>query len=48
MDEEMSSFEANGVFQLAELPESRKPVGGRWVHAVKRNEQGGVSKFKAR
>jgi hypothetical protein len=48
MDEEMSSFEANGVFELTELPESRKPVGGRWVYSIKRNEQGAVSKFKAR
>jgi hypothetical protein len=31
MDEEMSSFEANGVFELTEPPESRKPVGGRWI-----------------
>lgn len=28
MDEEMLSFEANGVFELTELPESRKTVGG--------------------
>jgi hypothetical protein len=50
MDEEMSSFEANGVFELTELPESRKPVGGRWVYSIKRkrNEQGAVSKIKAR
>jgi hypothetical protein len=48
MDEEMSSFEANGVFELTELPPARKPVGGRWVYAVMRNEQGAVSKFKAR
>jgi hypothetical protein len=48
MDEEMSSFEANGVFELTEPPESRKPVGGRWIYSIKRNEQGVVSKFKAR
>jgi hypothetical protein len=48
MNEEMSSFEANGVFEYTELPESRKPVGGRWVYSIKRNEQGAVSKFKAR
>jgi hypothetical protein len=48
MDEEMSSFEANSVFEFMELPESRKPVGGRWIYSIKRNEQGVVSKFKAR
>jgi hypothetical protein len=48
MDEEMSSFEANSVFELTELPESRKTVEGIWVYSIKRNEQEAVSKFKAR
>jgi hypothetical protein len=48
MDKELLPFEANGVFELTELPGSRKTVGGRWVYSIKRNEEGAVSKFKAR
>ena len=48
MDAEMESMEANGVWELTELPLDAKAVGGRWVYALKRDKGGKVEKFKAR
>lgn len=48
MDEEIASLDRNGVYELVELPAARKAVGGRWVYALKRNQDGTVAKFKAR
>ena len=47
MNEEMDSLLNNDTFELTQLPEGRKVVGGRWVYAVKlgpNNEE----QFKAR
>ena len=48
MDEEMESFDSNGVWELTELPSSRRTVGGRWVYLLKKDPNGKIAKFKAR
>ena len=48
MDDEMESMESNGVWDLVDAPSDRKSVGGRWVYALKKDNDGQVVKFKAR
>lgn len=48
MQEEITSLEQNGTWELCNLPESRKPVGSKWVFKVKKNTDGSIQQFKAR
>lgn len=48
MMEEMKSIEDNQTWTLVDLPPGRKAIGLKWVYKVKRDEQGAVSKHKAR
>ena len=41
-------MEANGVWELTELPPGCKAVGGRWVYILKRAKDGKIKRFKAR
>ena len=45
---EIDSFHEHKVWRLVDLPAGRKPIRTRWVLKVKENEDGTVSKFKAR
>lgn len=47
MDDEILSLKENKTFTLTKLPQGKSAVGGRWVYAIKRNEDG-TDKFKAR
>lgn len=46
MAEEMNSLKENETFELTTLPEGRTTVAGKWVYAVKENNQRKM--FKAR
>ena len=48
MDEEMASLHANGTWELVDAPRGVRPVGTRWVFALKRDGHGNVVRFKAR
>ena len=45
---EYDALVKNGTWKLAPLPQGKKPLGGRWVLKIKRNENGEIEKFKAR
>lgn len=47
MNEEISALEDNDTYEIVPLPVGQTVVGGRWVYALK-TDQNGDSKFKAR
>ena len=46
MDEELETLEHNEAFSLTKLPKDKAAVGGKWVFAIKGNEESPV--YKAR
>ncbi|XP_065880880.1 retrovirus-related Pol polyprotein from transposon TNT 1-94 isoform X1 [Euphorbia lathyris] len=48
MIDEMNALDDNGTWDLVHLPVGKKPVGCRWVFAVKVNSDGSVARLKAR
>lgn len=48
MEEEMKSLHENGTWELTDLPENKKPIGCKWVYKIKTNENGVVTRYKAR
>ena len=48
MASEMKSLHLNGVWELVELPSSRKIVGSKWVSKWKVHANGIVEQHKAR
>ena len=48
MDEEMENLRIMGTWEKGNLPEERKTVGCRWVFLRKRDENGEITKYKAR
>ena len=48
MTKKYSSLVENKTWQLCELPAHKKFLGGRWVFALKRDDNGGIVKYKAR
>jgi len=48
IDEEMATLKNMGTWELADLPEGRKPIGCKWVFVKKRDEKGKLIKYKAR
>ena len=48
MDEEMENLRIMGTWVKENLPEERKVVGCRWVFLRKRDENGEITKYKAR
>ena len=46
MDIEINSLESNGKFEVAELPEDKRLVGGKWVYVIKYDDEKCV--YKAR
>jgi len=46
---ELASLDAMGVYQeVHDLPPGKKAVGSKWVLVLKRDENGDISRFKAR
>jgi hypothetical protein len=48
MDEEMESLRGHQIWQLVTLPPGRKAIDCQWVYALKRNDEGTVTRYKAR
>ncbi|WJZ89568.1 hypothetical protein VitviT2T_008778 [Vitis vinifera] len=48
MNEEMKSLQKNETWELVECPSGKKPVGCRWIYAVKYKADGSIKRFKAR
>ena len=48
MTKEFNSLVDNKTWELCELPAHKKSLGGRWVFALKKDENGEVVKYKAR
>ena len=48
MQDEITSMDHNGVWELVELPISCKPIGCKWVYKTKKDSQGRIERFKAR
>ena len=46
--EEFNSLQKMQVWELANLPEGRKPIGNKWVFKLKRDADGKVKRYKAR
>lgn len=47
MDDEIQSLKENNTYTLTNLPRGKSIVGGKWVYAIKKNEDG-TDKYKAR
>ena len=48
MKAEMDALEKNGTWELVDLPKGKKPVGYKWVFAVKLKADGSLERYKAR
>ena len=48
MQDEITSLDHNGVWELVELPIGCKPIGCKWVYKTKKDSQGRIERFKAR
>ena len=48
MESEYSSLLKNDTLNLVPPPEEKNIVGSRWILKVKRDQDGGVDRFKAR
>lgn len=46
--EEMKALEKNGTWEIVDLPKGKKVVGCKWVFTPKYDENGNLSKLKAR
>ena len=47
IDEEMATLKKMGTWELADLPEGRKPIGCKWVFVKKHDKKGKLIKYKA-
>lgn len=48
MQEEYDALISNGTWEMVELPTGLKPIGCKWVFALKTNPAGEVERYKAR
>ena len=48
MEDELSSMSSNNVWDLVEIPNGAKRVGGKWVYKTNYDSKGNVERFKAR
>jgi ribonuclease HI len=48
MDDEINSIYMNKTWDLVQLPENKKAIGCKWVYKLKFDDQGNVSRYKAR
>ena len=47
MNEEYKSIQDNQVWDLVPLPESKKPIGCKWIFKTKRDSEGNVERYKS-
>ncbi|XP_066324167.1 uncharacterized mitochondrial protein AtMg00820-like [Miscanthus floridulus] len=48
MEDEMESIRDNETWSLVELPRGHRAISLKWVYKVKRDENDGIIKYKAR
>ncbi|XP_071687777.1 uncharacterized protein [Rutidosis leptorrhynchoides] len=48
MEEEIKALQTNNTWEKCTLPESKKPVGCRWVFTIKHKSDGTIERYKAR
>ncbi|MCO5557349.1 hypothetical protein L7F22_010912 [Adiantum nelumboides] len=48
MNEVMDALYGNETWELVPFAKHKKPIGCRWVHKVKHNNDGSASRYKAR
>ena len=48
MKKEIDALVKNGTWEKCTLPEGKKPVGCRWIFAIKRRADGSIERYKAR
>ncbi|XP_042425883.1 uncharacterized protein LOC122013717 [Zingiber officinale] len=48
MNEEISSIEKSGTWELTTLPPYKSPIGVKWIFKTKTNPNGSINKYKAR
>jgi hypothetical protein len=48
IESENASIEANETYERCVLPKGAKAIGTRWVFKTKRDENGNISRYKAR
>jgi hypothetical protein len=48
MAEEINSIEENNTWELVNLPAGQRPIGLNWVYKLKKNDNGLITKHKAR
>ncbi|GAA0163351.1 transmembrane signal receptor [Lithospermum erythrorhizon] len=48
MHYEIQALEANGIWELVQLPPGQRALGSRWVYKVKYNSDGSLERLKAR
>jgi len=48
MENEWKSLIDRNVFEITQLPKSKKTIGCKWVYKIKRNADGSIDRYKAR
>jgi hypothetical protein len=48
MESEIRCLKQNGTWSLQELPEGKTAIGCKWVYKAKTDNEGNVTKYKAR
>jgi hypothetical protein len=48
MDAKLESIKKNETFMICDLPGNQKVIGCHWVYKIKQNQDGSVSRYKAR
>ncbi|XP_074313614.1 uncharacterized protein LOC141648796 [Silene latifolia] len=48
MRKEIDALEGNGTWKIVNLPEGKKPIGGKWVYKIKYRANGEIERYKAR
>lgn len=48
MNEEINALEANGTWEITDLPPGKRPLDTKWVYKIKFNTQGEKERHKAR
>jgi hypothetical protein len=48
MDDEYQSLLSNDTFEITTLPAGRRAIGCKWIHKLKYDDQGCLSRYKSR
>ena len=48
MKDEINSMKCNGVWDLVELPNGKRPIQCKWFYKTKKDSLGNIERYKAR